>query len=116
MTESKAYKIFTAEQWARMQSAGIFSGSPVDIADGYIHLSALSQVQGTLDKHFAGQRGLVLGEVDLAQLGDLVRWEKSRGGEDFPHVYGGLSLGSITNYWTLELDRKGRPALPSELR
>jgi len=90
-----AFKILTADQWAAFQSAGIFAGAPVDLADGYIHLSAADQVQGTLDKHFAGQGGLVLAEVDLAALGDAVRWEVSRGGALFPHIYGPLPMAAV---------------------
>lgn len=90
-----AFKILTAGQWAAFQSAGIFAGAPVDLADGYIHLSAADQVQGTLDKHFAGQDGLVLAEVDLAALGDAVRWEVSRGGALFPHIYGPLPMAAV---------------------
>jgi uncharacterized protein (DUF952 family) len=90
-----AYKILTAPQWAQFQSDGVFNGAPVDVADGYIHLSAADQLQGTLDKHFAGQAGLVIAEVDLAVLGDAVRWEVSRGGALFPHVYGPLPMAAV---------------------
>jgi beta-hydroxylase len=82
-----AFKIFTAPQWATFQAAGAFAGAPVDLADGYIHLSAKEQLQGTLDKHFAGQDGLVIAEIDLSLLGDDVVWEESRGGALFPHLY-----------------------------
>ncbi|MFC4291590.1 DUF952 domain-containing protein [Sphingorhabdus arenilitoris] len=82
-----AYKILTADQWAAFERDGVFAGAPVDHADGYIHLSAADQLQGTLDKHFAGQTGLVIAEVDLGMLGDDVRWEVSRGGALFPHLY-----------------------------
>jgi uncharacterized protein (DUF952 family) len=90
-----AFKILTAGQWATFQSDGVFLGAPVDLADGYIHLSAADQVQGTLDKHFAGQDGLMLAEVDLAALGDAVRWEVSRGGALFPHIYGPLPMAAV---------------------
>ncbi len=90
-----AYKILTAVQWAQFQSDGVFAGAPVDLADGYIHLSADDQVQGTLDKHFAGQSGLVIVEIDLDQLGDAVRWEESRGGALFPHIYGTLPMAAV---------------------
>jgi uncharacterized protein (DUF952 family) len=90
-----AFKILTAEQWAQFQADGIFHGAPVDLADGYIHLSATDQLQGTLDKHFAGHHGLVIAEVDLTALGDLVRWEVSRGGALFPHIYGPLPMAAI---------------------
>lgn len=90
-----AYKILTANQWAQFQSDGVFHGAPVDLADGYIHLSAADQLQGTLDKHFAGQNGLVIAEVDLAALGDTVVWEVSRGGALFPHIYGVLPIAAV---------------------
>lgn len=92
---STAFKILTAEEWARFQADGRFEGSPVDLADGFIHLSAADQVEGTLERHFAGQAGLVLAEVDLEMLGDAVLWEESRGGALFPHVYGGLPMSAV---------------------
>ena len=91
-----AYKILTSEQWAQFQADGVFHGAPVDLADGYIHLSAADQVAGTLDKHFAGQTALVIAEVDLAVLGDSIRWEVSRGGALFPHIYGPLPMAAVT--------------------
>ena len=81
-----AFKILTADQWAQFQADGIFHGAPVDLAEGYIHLSATDQLQGTLDKHFAGQDGLVIAEVDLAALAGSIKWEVSRGGALFPHI------------------------------
>ena len=87
LTEKTAYKILTADQWAAFQETGEFAGAPVDLADGYIHLSADNQLQGTLDKHFTGQERLVIAEVDLEQLGGNIRWEVSRGGALFPHLY-----------------------------
>ncbi|WP_221792249.1 DUF952 domain-containing protein [Aquisediminimonas sediminicola] len=90
-----AFKILTADQWAQFVADGMFHGAPVDLHDGYIHLSAADQVQATMDKHFAGQTGLVIAEIDLGILGDLVRWEVSRGGALFPHVYGALPLACV---------------------
>jgi beta-hydroxylase len=90
-----AFKILTALQWARFEADGRFEGSPVDRADGFIHLSTADQVEGTIERHFAGQAGLVLAEVDLGALGDAVRWEKSRGGALFPHVHGVLPLKAV---------------------
>ena len=90
-----AFKILTAEEWADFQAAGRFEGSPADRADGFIHLSAKDQVEGTLARHYAGQGGLILAEVDLGGLGDAVRWEESRGGALFPHLYGALPLSAI---------------------
>lgn len=90
-----AYKILTAAQWAQFQADGIFHGAPVDLADGYIHLSAAEQLQGTLGKHFAGQSGLVIAEIDLAALSDTVKWEVSRGDALFPHIYGVLPMAAV---------------------
>lgn len=90
-----AFKILTAQQWAQFEADGIFHGAPVDLADGYIHLSAADQVQGTLDKHFAGQDGLVIAEVDIEMLGDDIRWEVSRSDALFPHLYGPLPIKAV---------------------
>lgn len=90
-----AFKILTADQWAQFEGEGVFHGAPVDLADGYIHLSAIDQLQGTLDKHFAGQAGLVIAEVDLTALGRAIRWEVSRGGALFPHCYAPLPLSAV---------------------
>lgn len=95
MHPTTAFKILTAEQWAKFQAEGIFHGAPVDLADGYIHLSTADQLQGTRDRHFAGQTGLVITKVDLAALGEMVKWEVSRGGELFPHIYGPLPMSAV---------------------
>ncbi len=93
-----AFKIFTAEQWAQFVSDGVFHGAPVDLVDGYIHLSAADQVQGTLDKHFAGQIGLVIAEIDLGAVSNTLKWEVSRGGALFPHVYGVLNMAAVVGH------------------
>ena len=90
-----AFKILTAPQWAQFQAEGVFAGAPVDLADGYIHLSTADQCDETLAKHFAGQTGLVIVEVDLAALGDAIKWEASRGGALFPHIYGMLPMAAV---------------------
>ncbi|MET0269521.1 MAG: DUF952 domain-containing protein [Sphingomonas sp.] len=96
MTDAVAFKILTADQWAGFERDGVFAGAPVDLADGYIHLSAGDQVAGTLAKHFAGQTDLVLATVSLAMLGDGVRWEVSRGEALFPHLYATLPMTAVT--------------------
>ena len=90
-----AFKVLRGEEWAGFEADGRFEGSPVDRADGFIHLSAADQVEGTLARHFPGQDGLVLAEVDLGALGEKVRWEESRCGALFPHVYGALPLSAV---------------------
>lgn len=97
---STAFKVLTTAQWTAFEAEGRFAGAPVDLDDGYIHLSTLDQLEGTLAKHFAGQCGLVIVEIDLALLGDAVRWERSRGGMLFPHVYAALPLASVVSVRT----------------
>jgi uncharacterized protein (DUF952 family) len=81
------YKIFRAEEMAGFVAAGVSAGAPVDLADGYIHLSAPDQVAGTAARHFAGEDGLWLVACDPAAMGEALRWEVSRGGARFPHLY-----------------------------
>ena len=90
-----AYKILTADQWAQFQDEGIFTGAPVDLADGYIHMSTTDQLDETLARHFAGQTGLVIATIDLTQLGDALKWEVSRGGALFPHYHGALPMAAV---------------------
>lgn len=90
-----AFKILTADQWAAFEAAGAFTGAPVDLTDGYIHMSTAEQLEETLAKHFAGQENLVIAEIDLTALGDTVRWETSRGGQLFPHIYGVLPMSAV---------------------
>ncbi|MGL4302382.1 MAG: DUF952 domain-containing protein [Sphingomonas sp.] len=107
-----AYKVLTAEQWASFQAAGTFTGAPIDLADGYIHLSTADQLTETVDKHFAGQAGLWVAAVDLAALGDAVRWEVARGGALFPHIYATLPMDAIVAAAPLERDDKNAICLP----
>ena len=95
MTNARAFKIFTADQWQQFEADGSFAGAPVDLADGYIHMSTADQLNGTLEKHFAGQEGLVIAEIDLSGFGDALQWEVSRGGALFPHLYAELPLASV---------------------
>ncbi len=110
LREALAYKVLTAEQFAALQ-AGAFEGAPVDVADGYVHLSTAAQLKGTLLKHFAGQAGLVVARVELARLGDAVRWELSRGGEEFPHLYGRLTMDAVVAYGEVSWTTDGEYAL-----
>ena len=90
------YKILSAALWARAEPEGRMPWAPVDVADGFVHLSAPDQVRETAAKHFAGQRDLVLLSVDPERLTpDTLRWEPSRGGAPFPHVYGDVPLVAV---------------------
>lgn len=95
--DQAAFKILTAAEWADFERDQIFHGSRVDMADGYIHLSTAAQLPETLDKHYAGQSQLIIAAVRLAALGDTVRWEASRGGQLFPHIYGSLPMAAISH-------------------
>ena len=97
MTAGTAFKILTAQQWSDWKDAGVLHGAPIDLQDGFIHLSAADQVHETAAKHFAGQTGLILAEIDLAQLGSAVPWETSRGGALFPHVYAPIPLSALVS-------------------
>ncbi len=87
------FKIESEEVWHTAQVAGVYTGAPVDHADGFIHLSAADQVLGTLEKHFADRTGLVLIAYKAEALGSDLHWEVSRGGALFPHLYAHLDPG-----------------------
>lgn len=89
-----AFKILSRADWRAALAEGGYDGSPVDHADGYIHLSAADQLAGTAAKHYAGQDELMLVEVDLTALGNALVWEPSRGGALFPHIYGPLPVAA----------------------
>jgi len=92
------YKIFRAAEWAAFEAAGQTLGAPIDITDGYIHFSTAAQVAETAAKHFAGEDGLVLCALDAGSLGPELRWEPSRGGQLFPHLYRELDATDLL--WT----------------
>lgn len=106
------FKIVPGELWRAGEPAGRFDGSPVDIRDGYIHFSTAAQVQETAARHFAGQSGLLLVTVDPQALGASLRWEPSRGGELFPHLYAALPLDAVRAVTDLPLDDSGRHVFP----
>ncbi|WP_349368560.1 DUF952 domain-containing protein [Salinarimonas sp.] len=88
------YKIAPRPLWEAARAAGVFEGAPVDLADGFIHFSTAEQARETAEKHFAGQDDLLLVAVDAAALGEALKWEPSRGGALFPHLYGPLPLSA----------------------
>lgn len=91
----KIYKIFRAEEWAQLRAEKSTKGAPIDIADGYVHFSTAAQAQETADKHFAGAEGLFLLSCDAVAMGDDLKWEVSRGGAEFPHLYRDLRLEDV---------------------
>lgn len=112
-TDTVAYKILTGEQLQQLLSAGIFKGAPIDLSDGYIHMSTARQAQETLEKHFSGQSDLHIARVDLTTLGDAVKWEVSRGGALFPHIYADLPLTAVTSHAPVAYDSDGNLVLPA---
>lgn len=106
-----AYKLLTADQMRALE-ADRFDGAPIDLSDGYIHLSTHDQLTETVDRHFAGQSDLWVAAIDLEALGPSVKWEQSRGGALFPHIYGAMPLETVTAYGPLERNDDGTVKLP----
>ncbi len=105
------FKIMAAEEWRQAQASGAFTGSEVDRADGYIHFSTGAQAAETAAKWFAGRSDLVLAAIDADSLGAALRWEPSRGGALFPHLYGLLPLSAVRWTRALPLGADGRHVL-----
>ncbi len=103
------YKILPRSEWIAAQDAGRFEGSAVDLGDGYIHLSTAEQVIETARLHFAGQNGLVLLQLRAEALGERLKWEPSRGGQLFPHLYGPLHTAEVVSARPLEVNAQGWP-------
>jgi len=106
------FKICPASLWRQAERAGVFRGSEADRRDGFIHFSTAAQVEETAAKHFAGQRDLLLVRVDSAKLGSRLKWEPSRGGVLFPHLYGDLDLTVIQKVEPLPLGDDGQHIFP----
>jgi len=113
MNSSVVYKIVPAELWRASEAAGQFAGSAVDLRDGFIHFSTADQVSETASKHFAGTHGLLL--VAVSTVGLDVRWEPSRGGDLFPHLYRPLPLDAVISIRPLPLGDDGRHQFPDLL-
>ncbi len=105
------YKILSRAEWAAAQAAGRFEGSAIDLADGFIHLSAADQAQETAAKWFKDQADLVLLGVEAEGLGEALKWEASRGGALFPHLYRPLLTSEVVSQRDLVLDADGVPQL-----
>ncbi|TYO61180.1 DUF952 domain-containing protein [Bradyrhizobium hipponense] len=111
----KIYKICPASAWREAERQGVYRGSADDTRDGFIHFSTAAQVPETLRKHFLGQRALFLVEVDDEALGAGLRWERSRNGELFPHLYGELDLGAVIAVTNLNMRADGSHDVPELL-
>ncbi len=108
------YKIFRKAEWQVAESAGMFFGSPDDLRDGFIHFSASHQVRTTCNRYFSNENNLVLAAVDPARL-DGLKWEVSRGGEKFPHLYGPLKLSAVRTVTDIRRGPDGELIFPPEI-
>jgi uncharacterized protein (DUF952 family) len=89
------YRVLRAPEWERLRATGLYQGNATDARDGFIHLSSREQVAGTIERHFGGETGLIVVEIDAGRLGERLRWEPSRGGVLFPHLYGLLPMEAV---------------------
>jgi uncharacterized protein (DUF952 family) len=105
------YKIVSRLEWDAAVSAGVFEGAAIDLQDGYIHLSTAAQAAETARRYFVGQEELVLVRLDVARLGPALKWEPSRGGDLFPHVYGPLDPKLAEAVTPIQLAADGTPQL-----
>ncbi len=106
------YKICPEVLWRRSEETNFFTGSPIDIQDGYLHFSTEHQVRETAARHFAGQADLLLIAIDADALGEALRYEASRGGDLFPHLYAPLSLSAVLWVKPLPLGADATHVLP----
>ena len=110
------YHMCRRDEWQAAQVSGSYPGSSQDAADGFIHFSTAAQVAQSADRHRAGQDGLVLLAADPARLGAALKWEPSRGGQLFPHLYGALPVAAVISAVDLPLGADGRHAFPEGFR
>jgi len=106
------YHMCRRAEWSAAQACGRYDGSSQDAADGFIHFSTAAQIRDSAARHRAGQDGLVLLAVDAGRLGEALRWEESRGGALFPHLYGPLALSAVIAVHDLPLGADGRHVFP----
>jgi uncharacterized protein (DUF952 family) len=108
------YKVLTLEQWTSFQADTVFRGSPVDISDGYIHMSCVPELKATLDKWYADQATVVLLQIEAAAIETDLKYEVSRGGAEFPHLFADLPLTAVGTVWLASPDA-GVYRLPTDL-
>lgn len=113
--EKIIYHMCRADEWAEAQKSGSYAGSSQDQADGFIHFSTAAQVRESAAKHRAGQDGLILLAVNAVPLGEALKWEVSRGGALFPHLYGALPVNAVNTSEPLMLDDNGRHIFPDHI-
>jgi uncharacterized protein (DUF952 family) len=110
------YKISPRAAWQIASQKGVFEGAPVDLADGYIHFSTAAQMRDTAAKHFTGQTDLVLAKIDATRLGENLKWEASRRGDLFPHLYAALLMEVVVSVHDLPVGPDGLHVFPETAR
>jgi len=113
MQNEPVYKLLTEDEWRSAEAEG-HAASALDIADGYVHLSTRSQLGETARRHFSGKGRVRLMKFDAGALLPL-RWEPSRGGDLFPHLYGPLAIAGAKQSWWVEPGPDGAPSLPEDV-
>lgn len=108
------YKIFRRAEWETLENDGQTLGAAIDVSDGYIHFSTATQAAETAAKHFAGEEGLILAALDADALGHALKWEPSRGGALFPHLYRVLKRDDVLWHKPLPLGPQGHE-FPKEM-
>jgi uncharacterized protein (DUF952 family) len=106
------FKVISSDQWSLAKEEGEFLGAAIDLVDGYIHFSTAGQLRETVEKHFAGASNLLLLGVEVESLGDALKWEPSRGGALFPHLYRPLAIESVVMTAEMPLGEDGVHAIP----
>lgn len=109
------YRLVRPDRWAEAMQAGTFTGEADDVRDGFIHFSTAGQLPGTLEKHYSDHDRLALVEVPVAELGETLKWESSRGGDLFPHLYGDLPMLAVATLRLIRRGEDGEWTLPSEI-
>jgi uncharacterized protein (DUF952 family) len=113
MTDTLIFHVCRHDEWHVAAAAGAYDGSSQDRADGFIHFSARDQIVESVARHRAGQNGLVLLAVNAATLGPALKWEPSRNGRLFPHLYGALPVGAVIWVRALPLGSDGNHLFPA---
>lgn len=112
MKDLFAYKLLDPAMWKAWKESGVFSGSLDDLRDGFVHLSSAAQTAETAAKYFSGIDPLIVAMVDLAAVRETLRWEESRGGALFPHVYGPIPFAAVARHSSLHIGKDGRHVFP----
>ena len=112
--QTTIYKVVDKDAWTAAKISGVFTGAPIDLEDGYIHLSSKEQVVETVEKHFANQDNLLLLSVSTERMGDDLKWEKSRGDQLFPHLYRPLNIDDVIAEYPLTLKEDGSHQFPKD--